>query len=647
MTEAVLKIKEDYMAFFSRKKVNSFLPAYITNPNGYPGLVMLEKISGLSQNATLPIDSLLIDDEVIVVVDDDQTIREPVKEYFKGQGLVVLDAGSAGEFQRLLETKRVALVLLDIGLPDSDGLSLLSQITVRNPDLAVVMLSGVDDLNIALECIRKGADDYLSKPVSLQEIFFAVRKVLEKRRLLLENRQYQADLENAQFRIQLLHQLTLKMNTAYLSTVELDDILQAILVGITAEEGLCFNRAFLAIFDEEGRYLQGRLAIGASCREEAGLIWEEMRKKNLGFLDIVRELKSSCRSGDEQVNKIVRAINIPIADCEHILIKSAIERKSFNVTNGQADVPVFRELMDLLGEDTFVVVPLYSPSRSLGVIIADNFVTHQQINKSLISTLELFASQASLAIEHSHLYMSMQKKIHELEALTQELEKSKDLLIEAERYSALGQMAAQLVHAIRNPITTIGGAARMLSKKVDDEEWLKFISMMVKETARVESTLEDLFDFVTYTDHEKERASLYPLIRKTVMLLQPAMNKQNISFDLDLPEPEPEFEMDIQQMRQLLLHLVKNAVESMPDGGKLAISYTTRENRGQITISDTGMGMSNSSIERAKDPFFTTKTYGTGLGLTMVERIVKSHGGSLSLRQRQEGGMEVRIELPL
>ena len=80
----------------------------------------------------------------------------------------------------------------------------------------------------------------------------------------------------------------------YLSTVELDEILQAILVGITAEEGLRFNRAFLAIFEDEGRVLQGRLAIGSECREEAARVWAELRERKLDFLEIVQNIKKSC-----------------------------------------------------------------------------------------------------------------------------------------------------------------------------------------------------------------------------------------------------------------------------------------------------------------------------------------------------------------
>ncbi len=608
---------------------------------------MLEPPPDQKPNFSIPTKALLDDDEIVIIVDDDIIIREPLKTYLENQGLAVSEAGSAKEFLHIIETSNVALALLDIGLPDQDGLSLLPVLVDRYPDMGVIMLTGVDDLNVALECLRGGADDYLSKPVQFQEIFFAAQKILEKRRLVIENRKYQTALENAHFRIELLHELTLKMNKAYLSAVELDGILQAILVGITAEEGLGFNRAFLSIFDEAGEVLQGRMAIGAGNREEAGKIWAEMHEKKLSFLEIVQSLKSNKMNGDLRTNKIVQSISIPLSDQENILIKSATERTSYNVTNGRSSVPVSRELIDQLGEDTFVVVPLYSPRRSLGVIIADNFVTHSPITKNLISTLELLASHASLAIEHSHLYTHMEKKIGELEALTQEIDKNKDLLVEAERYSALGQMAAQLVHAIRNPITTIGGAARMLSKKVDDDEWLKFIKMMIKETARVESTLEDLFDFVAQTDSKKEKAFLYPLIRKTIMLVQPKITRQNISCNFFLPEPQPQLEMDIRQIRQMLLHLVKNAVEAMPNGGELEVYYEEEDGWGKITITDTGMGMADINLARAKDPFFTTKTYGTGLGLTMVERIVQAHGGSFTFMQQEDSGMEVTVRLPL
>jgi DNA-binding response OmpR family regulator len=363
---------------------------------------MREAIPGLHHRSLTP-DKLLARDEVIAIVDDDVSIRKPLHLFLESHDFAVVEAGSAAELRNLFGTARIALILLDIGLPDTDGITLLSEIIADHPGIAIVMLTGMADLEVALDCIRKGADDYLAKPVQFQEILLVVRKALERRWLMAENLKHQEDLEKAHFRIQLLHQLSLKMNSVYLSTVELDEILQAILVGITAEEGLRFNRAFLVIFDDEGDVLQGKLAIGAECREEAARIWAELREKKLDFLEIVQNIRRSCLNGDTKVTQMIKSLQVPVTDSEHILIRSAMEKRSILVEGGHADVPVDRDLINLLGEDTFVVIPLFSPSKSLGVIIADHFITRQPISRNNIRSLEIFASQASLAIDHSRL----------------------------------------------------------------------------------------------------------------------------------------------------------------------------------------------------------------------------------------------------
>lgn len=619
-------------------------------------------------------------DEVIAIVDDDQAIREPLREYFHEHGLPVVESDRGADVMGLLANRDVALVLLDIGLPDTDGLSLLPGIVDQYPDTAVVMLTGVADLYVALECIRKGATDYLSKPVQFNEIFHVAKKALEKRRLIFENRKYQEELEEAHFRIQLLHQLSMKMNSVYLSTVELDEILRAILVGITSEEGLGFNRAFLVMFDENQTELKGRLAIGPNCREEAGRVWNEIKNRDLSFMQLVHSIKDTCNEKDINVNRIAKALRIPVTDTDNILIKSALDRRSFKVgrENGCVPIPIERrvqgdrngaaflpyerrlikedlsaapmavphDLINLLDEDTFVVVPLYSPGRPFGVLIADNYVTRRPIMDSHVSSLELFASQASLAIEHSHLYIDMEKKIAELEALNHELDKNKDLLVEAERYSALGQMAAQMVHTLRNPITSIGGVSRILSKKVSNEEWSKYLTVIIKETKRLESTLEDLFDFVTYSEPVKEQVPLCAIIRKTVLLVHNLMSERGIAIQFDFPDQEPELALDVRQFRQMLLHLTRNAIDAMPEGGTLVIAVKIIDGQLMLSVIDSGMGIPDAHIGKATDPFFTTKTYGTGMGLTLVERAVEAHDGFFSLIKLPGGGLEARIILP-
>ncbi|MDA3786508.1 MAG: response regulator [Deltaproteobacteria bacterium] len=594
----------------------------------------------------LPFSELLREDEVIALVDDDPMILEPLAEFLRVSGLAVVEAGSAAGLRLLLAQHNVGLVLLDIGLPDQSGSELISEMVTNYPDLAIIMLSGIADVHVAIECIRCGADDYLAKPVKFNEIAVVVRKTLVKRRLIYENKKYQEDLEQANFRFQLLHQLSLKINSVYLTTTELDKVLHAILVGITANEGLRFNRAFLALFDENKEHLRGRLAIGPTCREEAGLIWAEMQEKKVDFLEMVNGLHD-CAAHDNAINVIVDKLQVPVANSQHILIRSALERRSFLVSNGKAEVEVDQGLLDLLGEDNFVVIPLFSPRAALGVIIADNYVTRHSINKDELTMLELFGSQVSLAIEHSNLHTEMQSKISELEQVTHELDKNKDLLVEAERYAALGQMAAQMVHILRNPITSIGGVCRILSKKITNEEWRRYLDVMIKETARLEGTLGELFDFVSRAESIKEPAYLFPLLKKTVLLVQPTMTKQHVSWEVDLDDDQDVLvDMDSRQIRQMFLHLIRNAVEAMEGGGHLKISGEVREGRVFIRICDTGLGLSDANLSRARDPFFTTKTYGSGMGLAMVDRIVERHGGTFCLNRLEEG-MEALVELPV
>jgi signal transduction histidine kinase len=333
-------------------------------------------------------------------------------------------------------------------------------------------------------------------------------------------------------------------------------------------------------------------------------------------------------------------------DSNHILIRAVRSRQSINVVNGHCAYPVPLDLLGLLQEDSFVVVPLFSPSRALGVIIADHFVSRGPIDEEQVHALESLASQASLAIEHCRLYIAMQRKIKELEDVTGELQKNKDLLVETERYSALGHMAAQLAHSIRNPITAIGGTARLLARKIDNKEWLQFLSMMAGEAEKIEKTLEDLFNFVEQVQPNLVRTPLLPLIRKSLLLHFKALNDQGIRQTLLFPEIEPVVDVDARQIQQALVHLIRNSVEAMPQGGELTVEVRQEEESVRIVIRDTGSGMSKEWLGQAVDPFFTTKMIGTGIGLSLVKRIVEDHGGELILESGSGGVMQATIVLP-
>ncbi|MFO7760845.1 MAG: response regulator [Desulfobia sp.] len=601
----------------------------------------------LEPYGSIPIDELLFENETILLVDDDPDLLQAMSLFFKKQELPVTSTATAEDMFRILASQKVALVLLDINLPDADGKTLIPRITSQFPETSVIMLSGIDDLNTALDCMRQGAEDYLPKTVQFNQMLLLIKKTLRKKRLALVEKAYQEKLEQSQFRIKLLRDLSLKINSVYLDTKELDEILLALLVAITSKEGLRFNRAFLALFDEKNKILKGKFAIGPNCKSEAEHIWDDMQRKDLDFFDIIADVKLRCLNGEDGVNRIIRSLKVAADDKENILVRSALEHKIFKVINGRTEEnehPLM--LIDLLDVSNFVVAPLFSPHGPIGVIIADNYVTEAPIADSHLRLLELFASQASLAIEQSRMSKEMEDQIERLQELTYELDKNKNLLIQSECYIAVGRMAAQVGHIIRNPVTSIGGIARILAKKSKDSEIKQYIEVIVNEVDRLEKSINEIFDFITPSKAIRKEVRLNNLIHKAQILLQTTMDRQAITWETDLTESDPLVYIDSLQIQQGLLNIFNNSIEAMPNGGIIKVTSRIEEDEVSVTINDTGTGLPTPFLSHVKVPFFSTKMKGTGLGLTMLEHFLCENQGSFSLKHSDEG-LAVEIRLPL
>ena len=153
-------------------------------------------------------------------------------------------------------------------------------------------------------------------------------------------------------------------------------------------------------------------------------------------------------------------------------------------------------------------------------------------------------------------------------------------------------MAAQLAHSIRNPITAIGGTARLLARKIDNKDLLRFLAMMASEAEKIEKTLEDLFSFVEQVKPELERTHLFPIIHKSLLLHFNALKEQHIKQTMHLPEVDPLVEVDPRLIQQALVHLIRNSVEAMPDGGELRIEVELEpEEMCVSSLRDTGRGL--------------------------------------------------------
>jgi len=245
----------------------------------------------------------------------------------------------------------------------------------------------------------------------------------------------------------------------------------------------------------------------------------------------------------------------------------------------------------------------------------------------------------------------------------QDLSYQKKLEDEARRnetLARLGGLVAGLAHEVKNPLGGIKGAAQLLAKKfVDQPEVGEYTGVMVREIDRLSRLVEQLLTLGAPPTPNPLPLNVHKVIREVLALLVTELNAKNITRRLEIDPSLPDVRGDEAQLTHVLLNLVKNALEAMPDHGLLTITtrmetdfHILRRTPGpgkflRVEIADTGPGFPPDVVERVFEPFFTTKPRGSGLGLAICERIVAAHGGDIRAENRRTGGAVVTVTLPL
>ncbi|GEM_PF-250926 len=226
-----------------------------------------------------------------------------------------------------------------------------------------------------------------------------------------------------------------------------------------------------------------------------------------------------------------------------------------------------------------------------------------------------------------------------------ELKKLREKLALSERMAALGEVAAKVAHEIRNPLVSIGGFSRRLEKKLDGQ-YKEYASIITREVNRLEHILRDILGFVKEVRLSKELSDARKIIEETISLFTREIDKKGIEIVTEYKDPLP-VEIDHNRMKEALINIINNAVQVLPEGGRITIRTYREGKEGVIEISDTGPGISEKDLPFIFDPFFTTKIEGTGLGLAITHRIVEEHGGRIEVKSVQGEGTTFYIHLPI
>ncbi len=224
------------------------------------------------------------------------------------------------------------------------------------------------------------------------------------------------------------------------------------------------------------------------------------------------------------------------------------------------------------------------------------------------------------------------------------------VLEERQKLAMLGEMASVLAHEIRNPLGSIKGFAQLVMEqnkepKIYSSETGEYLRIIILESKRLESLTDDLLLYAKTSEYRPEDVDLKVLISECVKNIQANINEKRIDFEISLHEAIF-IKTDYNKLKQILINIIQNAVEAISEKGLIEITAEIRNNTAEISINDNGSGMDDDTRTNAFKPFFTTKTSGTGLGLAVVERLVKSIGGSIELRSEPERGTKFKISIP-
>lgn len=550
------------------------------------------------------------------------------------ENLIVLHANSAYLRQRRLpreqvEGRHISEVFPHALLEDA-GLREAMENTVRTGD------------RVRWAGFRQPTEDHAERILNIgldpcpgahgeQNLLVTIEDVTERHRQLYER--------------SILHQIV----QAMLGVRDLPRLLHAILTGITAGGaiGLGFNRAILMLADDDHGVLKAEMAVGPENPSHAGQIWSELsdRRTLAEFLSAFDRLPPP---EELPLRDLVSRLSFALTETSVLPMLAAATRETVHVYDAQSDARVPPSLLEALGADEFVVAPLVVQDKVIGVAIADNSINQQRIAQTDVELLTALAAHAALAIDSARVYAAEQRRADELSEAYRKLEAATERLVRSEALAAIGEVTAIVAHEIRNPLSTIGGFAKMLQRDATNTEIVeRNARIIVDEVAKLEAILGDLLDFTKPSRPHFTECSFRAVLEASLQLVRPRADRRQARIDVDIADDLPLVPMDCGQMQQVMTNLILNAIDAIPDGGVVTVRAWREDQLVKLAISDNGQGIPQAHLDQIFDTFFTTKPTGTGLGLALARKVIEDHGATVVVTSQEGQGTTFTITFNL
>jgi signal transduction histidine kinase len=491
---------------------------------------------------------------------------------------------------------RPDLILMDVQMPKLNGFDVTTQLR-EDPETAripvIFVTAAAREPSDVAHGFQLGADDYVRKPYDYHELLARAHSKMRARQL--EDR-----LQRRSEELEALVRIGGELNQG----LELDHLTELI-VSITHDQ-LNAEHVELYLFDEE----------------RAPVRWRN-------FSGGVHDVETA----------------------RDILVRhDTIIHQVFTYEEPMSSLSDHDGYLQDLDMAAGIAAPLKHHGELLGILFAArNDPPHY--GESNFRMLRSIGEQAALAVRNAQLHASLQSYAQNLESRveqrTQELQAAQHQLIQTEKLAALGRLAAGIAHEVNNPLQPVLNCLEVAIEDLEHAASVDLESLRVAESEvqRIKTIVSRLLDFARPSTSETVPVQIKAVVEEVLLLTNKQCERERIKLEARLGEV-PAVHGSATQLKQVLLNLVLNAMQSMPHGGTICIDLYSDGEGAAVAITDTGVGMDEQTLSQIFEPFYSTKGEGTGLGLSVSYGIIQGHGGTISVDSQPGEGSCFTVWLP-
>jgi K+-sensing histidine kinase KdpD len=540
------------------------------------------------------------------VVDDEETVAELCQEFLVGEGYDLRIARNGEEATRLLPQLCPDVVLTDINMPGMTGLEVMRFAKEADPEVCVIVLTGHASTATAIDALRQGAYDYVTKPFDLEGVHKIIKSGLAHRRLKLLNRE-------------LIEELRRKNEILQHHEQEL-------------RERVRVATAQMTTLYEVGNQISANLELGPrlavisqKAAETTGARGALVFLKRVAEGDYVAAAFHGVNGASDPRARFVEGqTDLGTAVAE----QRAVRRCALP---GGDPVPV-PGLND--GTGSVLAVPMVAEAQVIGVLAVVEKTGG--FNDEDEGFLTLFASQSAIAVRNSQLYEN-----------TKSLDRLKS------------EFVAVVSHEIRTPLTSVKGAIELLADEryfKNGDQQMKLLTIAHANTERLLVLIGDILDFSKLDSGSMpmhfERQRIEPVITQATQNLRTLLEERKIQLEVEMEADLPELMIDPNRIAQVVTNLLSNAIKFSPSEGRLEVMVESRDGCVRVGIRDAGEGIAPENLPKLFQKFTqidstsTRRAGGTGLGLVICKGIVEQHGGQMSVESVVGQGSTFYFTLP-